>query len=968
MKYNKLMDILALFHILHSATGSNNYEYKRKQEREERGTLMYHRGSEQHESRERPNFNLLESRPQLKHFCNHPDVGSVLVQSVSLPKYRNLPTVAQRGGGRKNRRRLVAYDFVPILPPYDDDNLEEMVVKFHDVPMDLEQQGQAHLDPPHLVEEVLTHYTENSGTKNSDTDAPMGLEYQTDVENEQQSHPIEKIALHADEGNIKDFTIELEEKGHRESHQDNEKEYQQYFAAKEKIASCTEDDMPANDDENVDLISKSSQSPIVAKRYQGDITTEGRSQVSFDASEVKEGDGDEDNSTTTEIRRNDESNMAKQNNLNSKEIIVNDFLEIKVIPGGNMGIDGLEEKVLVDINSNHQVDEKNERNGIRFKDDKSVKIADESKDKPLPSAAVSSISTFSKEGENTKEVIVNDFSEIEVIPGGNMGIDGLEEKVLVDINSNHQVDEKNERNGIRFKDDKSVKIADESKDKPLPSAAVSSISTFSKEGEELSQPTNETEVVVNTVKGAIDNMTLVIEETNSEEDEYEGTSVSTSFLNSIEKDMPIRNGKSNVETRWFKEIEEISSDGTDEDIIDSVIPDIIVNEPESVGEKMLIDSNVDDKGRISPEFDVEDGNKLTGSQLGNLDSKTYDVSDEVKESHIAVLNGEKMNSIVQDTCPTGSINGDKAQLKGTNIIQTEGNINKDMLSNMLFLAEDATTKVQSKTTDIIQTEVDIETNFSADVPPLVANLSNIERNDSKINNQSVDEQITPDKMQNSEQESTIVKKNEIYPELNTDDRIISSDSFDDELLQNIHQSREKETSDSEKNNNLNDLFLDGDLFETVDPPDGLDILPDSSFQQGLISKGTQMLMMSVAKATNQVKKSMSEILITAQNQWENKILRQGRSNVNSGKTGTALNMPKEKKNIIVRTFGPFRNILLQLGFGEDTEGKEVIEEMKKMAREFDEMKKRSETRNNLHSVIPQNVPESSKPKPFSSYQ
>ena len=884
MKYNKLMDILALFHILHSATGSNNYEYKRKQEREERGTLMYHRGSEQHESRERPNFNLLESRPQLKHFCNHPDVGSVLVQSVSLPKYRNLPTVAQRGGGRKNRRRLVAYDFVPILPPYDDDNLEEMVVKFHDVPMDLEQQGQAHLDPPHLVEEVLTHYTENSGTKNSDTDAPMGLEYQTDVENEQQSHPIEKIALHADEGNIKDFTIELEEKGHRESHQDNEKEYQQYFAAKEKIASCTEDDMPANDDENVDLISKSSQSPIVAKRYQGDITTEGRSQVSFDASEVKEGDGDEDNSTTTEIRRNDESNMAKQNNLNSKEIIVNDFLEIKVIPGGNMGIDGLEEKVLVDINSNHQVDEKNERNGIRFKDDKSVKIADESKDKPLPSAAVSSISTFSKEGE------------------------------------------------------------------------------------ELSQPTNETEVVVNTVKGAIDNMTLVIEETNSEEDEYEGTSVSTSFLNSIEKDMPIRNGKSNVETRWFKEIEEISSDGTDEDIIDSVIPDIIVNEPESVGEKMLIDSNVDDKGRISPEFDVEDGNKLTGSQLGNLDSKTYDVSDEVKESHIAVLNGEKMNSIVQDTCPTGSINGDKAQLKGTNIIQTEGNINKDMLSNMLFLAEDATTKVQSKTTDIIQTEVDIETNFSADVPPLVANLSNIERNDSKINNQSVDEQITPDKMQNSEQESTIVKKNEIYPELNTDDRIISSDSFDDELLQNIHQSREKETSDSEKNNNLNDLFLDGDLFETVDPPDGLDILPDSSFQQGLISKGTQMLMMSVAKATNQVKKSMSEILITAQNQWENKILRQGRSNVNSGKTGTALNMPKEKKNIIVRTFGPFRNILLQLGFGEDTEGKEVIEEMKKMAREFDEMKKRSETRNNLHSVIPQNVPESSKPKPFSSYQ
>jgi len=811
MKYNKLMDILALFHILHSATGSNNYEYKRKQEREERGTLMYHRGSEQHESRERPNFNLLESRPQLKHFCNHPDVGSVLVQSVSLPKYRNLPTVAQRGGGRKNRRRLVAYDFVPILPPYDDDNLEEMVVKFHDVPMDLEQQGQAHLDPPHLVEEVLTHYTENSGTKNSDTDAPMGLEYQTDVENEQQSHPIEKIALHADEGNIKDFTIELEEKGHRESHQDNEKEYQQYFAAKEKIASCTEDDMPANDDENVDLISKSSQSPIVAKRYQGDITTEGRSQVSFDASEVKEGDGDEDNSTTTEIRRNDESNMAKQNNLNSKEIIVNDFLEIKVIPGGNMGIDGLEEKVLVDINSNHQVDEKNERNGIRFKDDKSVKIADESKDKPLPSAAVSSISTFSKEGE------------------------------------------------------------------------------------ELSQPTNETEVVVNTVKGAIDNMTLVIEETNSEEDEYEGTSVSTSFLNSIEKDMPIRNGKSNVETRWFKEIEEISSDGTDEDIIDSVIPDIIVNEPESVGEKMLIDSNVDDKGRISPEFDVEDGNKLTGSQLGNLDSKTYDVSDEVKESHIAVLNGEKMNSIVQDTCPTGSINGDKAQLKGTNIIQTEGNINKDMLSNMLFLAEDATTKVQSKTTDIIQTDVDIETNFSADVPPLVANLSNIERNDSKINNQSVDEQITPDKMQNSEQESTIVKKNEIYPELNTDDRIISSDSFDDELLQNIHQSREKETSDSEKNNNLNDLFLDGDLFETVDPPDGLDILPDSSFQQGLISKGTQMLMMSVAKATNQVKKSMSEILITAQNQWENKILRQGRSNVNSGKTGTALNMPKEKK-------------------------------------------------------------------------
>jgi len=884
MKYNKLMDILALFHILHSATGSNNYEYKRKQEREERGTLMYHRGSEQHESRERPNFNLLESRPQLKHFCNHPDVGSVLVQSVSLPKYRNLPTVAQRGGGRKNRRRLVAYDFVPILPPYDDDNLEEMVVKFHDVPMDLEQQGQAHLDPPHLVEEVLTHYTENSGTKNSDTDAPMGLEYQTDVENEQQSHPIEKIALHADEGNIKDFTIELEEKGHRESHQDNEKEYQQYFAAKEKIASCTEDDMPANDDENVDLISKSSQSPIVAKRYQGDITTEGRSQVSFDASEVKEGDGDEDNSTTTEIRRNDESNMAKQNNLNSKEIIVNDFLEIKVIPGGNMGIDGLEEKVLVDINSNHQVDEKNERNGIRFKDDKSVKIADESKDKPLPSAAVSSISTFSKEGE------------------------------------------------------------------------------------ELSQPTNETEVVVNTVKGAIDNMTLVIEETNSEEDEYEGTSVSTSFLNSIEKDMPIRNGKSNVETRWFKEIEEISSDGTDENIIDSVIPDIIVNEPESVGEKMLIDSNVDDKGRISPEFDVEDGNKLTGSQVGNLDSKTYDVSDEVKESHIAVLNGEKMNSIVQDTCPTGSINGDKAQLKGTNIIQTEGNINKDMLSNMLFLAEDATTKVQSKTTDIIQTEVDIETNFSADVPPLVANLSNIERNDSKINNQSVDEQITPDKMQNSEQESTIVKKNEIYPELNTDDRIISSDSFDDELLQNIHQSREKETSDSEKNNNLNDLFLDGDLFETVDPPDGLDILPDSSFQQGLISKGTQMLMMSVAKATNQVKKSMSEILITAQNQWENKILRQGRSNVNSGKTGTALNMPKEKKNIIVRTFGPFRNILLQLGFGEDTEGKEVIEEMKKMAREFDEMKKRSETRNNLHSVIPQNVPESSKPKPFSSYQ
>ena len=884
MKYNKLMDILALFHILHSATGSNNYEYKRKQEREERGTLMYHRGSEQHESRERPNFNLLESRPQLKHFCNHPDVGSVLVQSVSLPKYRNLPTVAQRGGGRKNRRRLVAYDFVPILPPYDDDNLEEMVVKFHDVPMDLEQQGQAHLDPPHLVEEVLTHYTENSGTKNSDTDAPMGLEYQTDVENEQQSHPIEKIALHADEGNIKDFTIELEEKGHRESHQDNEKEYQQYFAAKEKIASCTEDDMPANDDENVDLISKSSQSPIVAKRYQGDITTEGRSQVSFDASEVKEGDGDEDNSTTTEIRRNDESNMAKQNNLNSKEIIVNDFLEIKVIPGGNMGIDGLEEKVLVDINSNHQVDEKNERNGIRFKDDKSVKIADESKDKPLPSAAVSSISTFSKEGE------------------------------------------------------------------------------------ELSQPTNETEVVVNTVKGAIDNMTLVIEETNSEEDEYEGTSVSTSFLNSIEKDMPIRNGKSNVETRWFKEIEEISSDGTDEDIIDSVIPDIIVNEPESVGEKMLINSNVDDKGRISPEFDVEDGNKLTGSQLENLDSKTYDVSDEVKESHIAVLNGEKMNSIVQDTCPTGSVNGDKAQLKGTNIIQTEGNINKDMLSNMLFLAEDATTKVQSKTTDIIQTEVDIETNFSADVPPLVANLSNIERNDSKINNQSVDEQITPDKMQNSEQESTIVKKNEIYPELNTDDRIISSDSFDDELLQNIHQSREKETSDSEKNNNLNDLFLDGDLFETVDPPDGLDILPDSSFQQGLISKGTQMLMMSVAKATNQVKKSMSEILITAQNQWENKILRQGRSNVNSGKTGTGLNMPKEKKNIIVRTFGPFRNILLQLGFGEDTEGKEVIEEMKKMAREFDEMKKRSETRNNLHSVIPQNVPESSKPKPFSSYQ
>merc|ERR1712238_268104 len=156
----------------------------------------------------------------------------------------------------------------------------------------------------------------------------MGLEYQTDVENEQQSHPIEKIALHADEGNIKDFAIELEEKGHRESHQDNEKEYQQYFAAKEKIASCTEDDMPANDDENVDLISKSSQSPIVAKRYQGDITTEGRSQVSFDASEVKEGDGDEDNSTTTEIRRNDESNMAKQNNLNSKKIIVNDFLEI----------------------------------------------------------------------------------------------------------------------------------------------------------------------------------------------------------------------------------------------------------------------------------------------------------------------------------------------------------------------------------------------------------------------------------------------------------------------------------------------------------------------------------------------------------------------------------------------------------------------------------------------------------------
>merc|ERR1712238_482249 len=204
-------------------------------------------------------------------------------------------------------------------------------------------------------------------------------------------------------------------------------------------------------------------------------------------------------------------------------------------------------------------------------------------------------------------------------------------------------------------------------------------------------------------------------------------------------------------------------------------------------------------------------------------------------------------------------------------------------------------KVQSKTTDIIQTEVDIETNFSADVPPLVANLSNIERNDSKINNQSVDEQITPDKMQNSEQESTIVKKNEIYPELSTDDRIISSDSFDDELLQNIHQSREKETSDSEKNNNLNDLFLDGDLFETVDLPDGLDILPDSSFQQGLISKGTQMLMFSVAKATNQVKKSMSEILITAQNQWENKILRQGRSNVNSGKTETALNMPKKKK-------------------------------------------------------------------------
>merc|ERR1712238_585240 len=262
----------------------------------------------------------------------------------------------------------------------------------------------------------------------------MGLEYQTDVENEQQSHPIEKIALHADEGNIKDFAIELEEKGHRESHQDNEKEYQQYFAAKEKIASCTEDDMPANDDENVDLISKSSQSPIVAKRYQGDITTEGRSQVSFDASEVKEGDG-------------------------------------------------VEEKVLVDINSNHQVDEKNERNGIRFKDDKSVKIADESKDKPLPSAVVSSISTLSKEGENTKEGIVNDFSEIEVIPGGNMGIDGLEEKVLVDINSNHKVDEKNERNGIRFKDDKSVKIADESKDKPLPSAVVSSISTLSKEGE-----------------------------------------------------------------------------------------------------------------------------------------------------------------------------------------------------------------------------------------------------------------------------------------------------------------------------------------------------------------------------------------------------------------------------------------------------------------------------------------------------
>merc|ERR1712238_564033 len=203
------------------------------------------------------------------------------------------------------------------------------------------------------------------------------------------------------------------------------------------------------------------------------------------------------------------------------------------------------------------------------------------------------------------------------------------------------VDEKNERNGIRFKDDKSVKIADESKDKPLPSAVVSSISTFSKEGEELSQPTNETEVVVNTVKGAIDNMTLVIEETNSEEDEYEGTSVSTSFLNSIEKDMPIRNGKSNVETRWFKEIEEISSDGTDEDIIDSVIPDIIVNEPESVGEIMLIDSNVDDKGRISPEFDVEDGNKLTGSQVGNLDSdvnvlggKSYQSSQEINVRNI----------------------------------------------------------------------------------------------------------------------------------------------------------------------------------------------------------------------------------------------------------------------------------------------------------------------------------------------